>query len=169
MKNGTGNRPQVASKAIEAHLIDMILRRWITLAVLVGLSATLSCNQKQPIEEETEQIVFLNKISGDWRMNRVQVDGLDVTKSFPGLSLVISPTRNILVTNPVSPIWKTAAQFTLEPTGASFQLKRDDGVLITVEQPSATQLALRFQYDPAALGGRAASVKGAFTFLLDKK
>jgi hypothetical protein len=47
-------------------------------------------------------------------------------------------------------------------------LKRDDGVVMTLTQPTDKKLLLKFQYDPAALGGRMNSVTGEFTFEFNK-
>jgi hypothetical protein len=134
------------------------------ILLAIGLSTLVSCKKDDPIVEETQEEIFLDKISGDWKTSAVTLDGMDVSKSFPGLGIVITEAKQITVTNAVPPIWKGTGTFTLQPVGSSYQLKRDDGVLMTVTQPTDKKLLLKFQYDAAAFGGRTKSVKGEFTF-----
>lgn len=145
------------------------ISNYIVIGLLVlGLIALESCGKDEPIVEETQEEVFLSKISGDWKSSTVTLDGKDVSKSFPGLGIVITEAKQITVTNAVPPIWKGTGTFTLQPVGSSFQLKRDDGVIMTLTQPTAQKLLLKFQYDAAALGGRVNSVTGEFTFEFSK-
>lgn len=118
--------------------------------------------------EQTEEEIFLTKITGIWNTSVAQVDGKDVTKSFPGMVVTITDAKGITVTNPVSPMWKAASTFTLEPSGSSFTVKRNDGLVISVPEVTTTKIVLAFQYDPAVITGRLESVKGQFRFEFTK-
>ncbi len=130
------------------------------MVVLMGISGC----KKDEVIEQTEEEIFMEQISGRWTAASVTLDGKDVSKSFPGLQITISDTKQLTVQNAVPPIWKGSAAFQLQPAGNSFQLLRDDGVLMTLTQPAANRLVLKFLYDADALGGRTESVTGEFTF-----
>lgn len=135
----------------------------LLVSIVTGLSLLASC-KKDAVIDETEEDIFVSNLVGTWVATAVQADGKDVSSSFPGLKITISDTRLITVTNAVPPIWKGSASFSLLPAGDSFQLKREDGVVMTLRQPSAKKMLLSFQYDPAKVSGRVSSVVGEFTF-----
>jgi hypothetical protein len=132
--------------------------------VVMGAFQACSNNDPQPVTKEQQ---FLKQIAGTWKSEVVMYDGIDVTRSFAGLSIVFDEAQTITVTNPVPPIWKSSGSFVLVPSGNSFQLKRNDGLTVTAE-PLSEKLVLTFQYDAAALTGRTNSVKGNFVFELKK-
>lgn len=135
--------------------------------MVTSLTHLSSCD-KEDVVEETGEEVFLKEITGDWSVATVILDGKDVSQSFPGLKIAIADSKQVTVTNAVPPIWNGTGTFTLEPVGNSFQLKRNDGVVMTLTQPSASKMILKFLYDADALGGRIKSVTGEFTFEFTK-
>jgi hypothetical protein len=136
-------------------------------SVIIGMMQLTSC-KKDAVIAETEEDIFMNKITGSWNVSTVMLDGKDVSKSFPGLKIAIAATKQVTVTNAVPPIWNGTGTFTLEPAGGTFQLKRNDGVVMTVVQNGTDKLTLEFLYDADALGGRVNSVTGKFVFQLLK-
>jgi hypothetical protein len=131
-----------------------------TISLLAACVTLQSCKKDEVIEQTHEEL-FLEKINKAWTVTSVMMDGKDVSKSFPGLNIAITDTKQIIVINAVPPIWKGTSTFQLEPVGDTYQLKRDDGVLITVTEPSDKKLILKFQYAAAA---RISSVSGEFIF-----
>lgn len=136
---------------------------YVALVVSLLFVATLTSCKKDAIVEETQEEIFLSNISKTWTTSSVRVDGKDVSASFPGLKITISDDKRITVVNAVPPIWNGSGTFELLPVGNSYQLKRDDGVVMTLTQPATNNLILRFQYDPSKLG-RVSSVVGEFVF-----
>jgi hypothetical protein len=108
--------------------------------------------------------VFLDQIAQSWQISKADFDGKDVTNSFPGMVVTINQDKSFTVTNPVPPMWKASNTFTLTEAGTSFQINRDDGLIITVSQVTNSTLILMFQYDATAMGGRVSSVTGQLTF-----
>lgn len=133
----------------------------------IAIGFLAACSGSDPFTESSEQ-VFLKKISGTWNSSIVTYDGVDVTKSFQSMVLVINENKTITVTNPVAPIWKGTGTFTLVPSGTTFQLKRNDGLLISAELLTPQKLALTFLFDASLLTSRASSVVGNFKFELTK-
>jgi hypothetical protein len=123
------------------HIRLFLLVAFISL--LVHLS---SCKGDDPVTE-TEEEIFLRKIEGNWKSSVAVLDGKDVSKSFPGLAIMINENKAITVTNPVAPIWKAASTFVLEQSGTTYNLKRNDGLLISVPEVTSGKIVLIFQYD----------------------
>lgn len=135
----------------------------LSVIMVTGLIQLSSC-KKDAVITETEEDIFMNKITGNWNVGTVMLDGMDVSKSFPGLKIAISDAKQITVTNAVPPIWKNTGMFTLEAAGGDFRLIRDDGVAMTAVQNGTDKLTLEFLYDATAMGGRVESVTGKFVF-----
>ncbi len=125
---------------------------------------TLLACKKESVEEESAEAIFLNQISGTWNLNAASLDGKEVGFSFPDLVITITQAKQVIVTNAVPPIWNGSAMFALEQVGNTFRLIRDDGVVMTLTQPTSQRLILTFQYDSDALGGRKKSISGQFIF-----
>jgi hypothetical protein len=133
----------------------------ITILMLGGMIFIQSCGAE--IEPSAEKL-FLEKIAGSWQLDKADLDGVDVTNSFSGMVVVIGEDKSFTVTNAVPPMWKSASAFALTVTGNSFQVHRDDGLIIDVRQVTESHLILEFHYDAIMMGGRAASLTGEFTF-----
>ena len=139
----------------------------ISILFLVIVMLNSCASSSEPAKETAEQL-FLKQLAGTWNTSVVTYDGVDVTKSFPSMRITLSEDKSIQVTNPVAPIWKATGTFVLEPIGSSFQLKRNDGLLISVESSTSTKLVLTFLFDASTLTGRTESVVGNFKFDLNK-
>jgi uncharacterized lipoprotein YajG len=138
----------------------------VSLCGLVILWTTLTfsgCKGDKSAEESDEK-VFMNKLSRSWSTSVVSVDGQDVTGAFTGMRVTFSQAKSITVQNAVPPIWNNSNTFELIKAGTTFSLHRNDGLLIMIQQLSDSQLVMRFVFD--ADGGRLSSVSGNFTFTM---
>jgi hypothetical protein len=145
--------------------------RWNNFLSVIALSMILilgSCGAGNESAKETSEQVFMKKISGTWNVGVVTYDGVDVTKSFPSMIVSLGEDKTIKVTNPIVPMWKSASTFVLQPSGTTFQLKRNDGLLMSVESPTAQKLVITFLFDASSLTSRATSVVGNFKFEFTK-
>jgi hypothetical protein len=139
--------------------------------VLIALSLTLAaltgCNNdnETTTSEETQ---FLSKIAGTWKLTDARVDGLLITSAFDDLGLTLDG-NNYEVTNAVPPIWPNGGTYTLQQVqGAQpYALVRNDEVVITVAELTATTLVLKFQYT-SANSGRLQSLSGLYEFRFTK-
>lgn len=143
-----------------------MLKSCAVFVVLISAMYLSSCKGSDDPTEKTQEEIFLDKIGGSWKPSVILLDGKDVSQSFPGMIISISENKTITVTNPVPPIWKGSATFVLQPNGSTFLVKRDDGLVISVPESSATRIVLTFEYDPSVIKGRIESIKGQFRFEL---
>lgn len=114
----------------------------VLVFLLTSICSLESCSSSEPLEESEEQI-FVKKMEGTWKTAVVTYDGVDVTKSFPGLTLSILD-KSIRVENPMPPIWKSTSSFTLNPVGNTFEAERNDGLLMNVTFQSPQKMVFIF-------------------------
>ena len=128
------------------------------VAFLFGIS---SCDKGPTPEEE-----FLKKISKNWKSSStgVQLDGKDVNVVFSGFTLTFTTGATYTSTNGNPPIWTATGKLSLKSTSnaAGFNIIRDDGVVVMVEQITDVKLVLKFPY--VSKGARAGSVSGSYVF-----
>jgi hypothetical protein len=134
--------------------------------VLVAMTTLISACK----EDATAEEAFLKKISGDWTASSigVTVDGVEINGVFADFTLTVTNDGSFNTVNGNSPIWPATGSFT--PVSSSsvvgFDLQRNDGVVITVEQLADQVLVLSFQYvNP---NGRTSSVSGNYKFDLQR-
>jgi hypothetical protein len=137
---------------------------YISILMLGSILFIQACGGE---DEPSAEAVFLQQLAGTWQIARADLDGKDVTNSFPGMLVTINEDKSFTVANAVPPMWKASNTFTLTGTATSFQINRGDGLTISVNQVTASRLILEFQYDADAMGGRTGSVTGQFTFEFD--
>jgi hypothetical protein len=140
--------------------------KYIASLMLMGILFIAACGGE---EKETAEQVFMKQLAGSWQMTSADFDGKDVSASFPGLLIDIGSSKTIAVQNAVPPMWKANSTFTLEKAGTTFLLKREDGLIVSVDQINETKLVLSFLYDADAMGGRTKGVTGGFTFEFEAK
>jgi len=127
-----------------------------------------SC-KKDKDPKPSEQDVFLEQLSTNWKVNEARVDEVDVTDAFENLALSFTKEKTYSTTNSVAPIWPVSGTFTIEPGSAvnAYTLLRNDGVLISIRSVSAARLELEFTI--ATPTSRSKQVGGRYEFTFDKK
>lgn len=143
----------------------MKINRMMLMIAVLAIGILVGCDDEAPSKEE----VFLKDLNGAWTLSagRVTTGGKDVTNAFKGMEITFTTGKTYTVTNPLTPIWPASGTFSLE-TGSNdlFDIRRDDNVLITVTELTATTVTLQLQY--AAPAGRSNSVSGQYTFMMTK-
>jgi hypothetical protein len=146
------------------------MKSYKILLSIVAMSATAffaACDKDS--EGPNEEQRFLKKLAGEWTLTtgHVSVDGVEVSGSFAGMAIIFTPSKNYSVTNGIPPIWPTSGSFTLQPKGnSSFDILRDDGVLISISNLADQTVTLSFTYTFA--GGRRKSISGDYEFVMNK-
>jgi hypothetical protein len=120
---------------------------------------------KTTVKSEAEKVGDLLK-ANTWKIQSVQVDGVDQTKLFDGLTLSFGEGTYTAANGqqvwPASGTWKW-----VDNTGKSFT--RQDNVVVSVASASATGLVLGLSWSQTSLvGGRANSIAGNHTFVFAK-
>ena len=138
--------------------------RFYTVTFIAALTAVTigGCSDEKP--GPTPEELFHEKISHSWQVERVTVDGRDVTNAFPNMRLTIGSDYTYTTTNGAAPIWKASGTFQLKETVSSelFDLLRDDGTTINVTELTSTNWKLKFTYTSPAT--RSQSIGGQYEF-----
>jgi hypothetical protein len=132
----------------------------ISFILLIQSCGKSSSNDPSP-SDQMKAIL----ISGKWNLQTVQVDGVDKTTTYSGLTLNFTAT-NYSTTNgrviwPATGTW----QFSDE-TGKN--ITRDDGLPVAIGEATTSKLVLTLTWNKTTLGGRAGSLKGVNVFTFGK-
>jgi len=137
---------------------------WIKIFSCIALLALLILSACSKEEDPTPEELYLRKLTFAWQLKAASVDEKDVLTHFNGLVLQIKSDYTYQVTNPVPGLWPASGTFQLEQVDdENFNVRRNDGVLISVIALSENELKLKFQY-AASAKGRASSVGGKYQF-----
>ena len=136
----------------------------LSLAVLMLLLVLPGCKKDNPLtpNKETEKLL----IEKSWTLNSVQIDGV-YSSLYAGLTLKFT-TTNYSTTNGGA-LWPASGTWTFEGDMGD-KILRDDGLQITIESISASQLIIVFTWTKTtSSGGRTASLKGGHRMVFDGK
>jgi hypothetical protein len=124
----------------------------------------VGCGSDEPSPTEMEEIKA-NMTSGTWKVQSVDVDGIEKTSVYSNLKLTFTETT--FTSTNGGGIWPATGTWSFaDKTGKL--VKRGDGVEITVNESSTTLLKLKLNWTETTLGaGRTSSVSGQhiFTFI----
>jgi hypothetical protein len=144
---------------MKKHILQASLTA--TLLVIVSLTHT-ACDGNDPAPRDN----MLKQLTGSWHISRVTVDGMDHTGLFDDFNLVIT-TQQFSATNG-EPVWPASGTWAFADDQAK-TFTRDDGIIVTIESISNTQLRLSLMWTKTTIGaGRARSVSGAHVFEFEK-
>jgi hypothetical protein len=131
------------------------------LLIIVSLAHT-ACDGNDPDPKDN----MLKQLTGSWQVSRVTVDGVDQSGLFDDFNLVIAP-RQFSATNG-EPVWPASGTWSFSD-GQAKTFTRDDGIMVTIESVSNTQLRLGLTWTKTTIGaGRIKSVSGAHVFEFTK-
>lgn len=118
-----------------------------------------ACSEEEPAPSDA----VLSKLkSKTWKISSVQVDGVDQTTLFAGMTLTF--TVKDYQVNPANAIWPASGTWQFTDKEGTV-IKRNDGLEITVAEITETSLKLSLQWSKNTFGaGRAASVSGQHLF-----
>jgi hypothetical protein len=144
--------------------MQTLIARIATLIVLVAVAGFSACDNPEKTPEEK----FMEQLSGNWTATEVTLDEVVIETAFDGFSISISADKKFTTHNGNDPIWPPSGSFTLTATNAipEFDLIRNDGVEIEVEDLDDENLLISFHYE--STGGRASAVTGDYRFKLSR-
>lgn len=146
-----------------------ISRIKITLAVLaLAVLATSFCGCKgsdtPALSKKDEVTATLTKSA--WVIKTVTVDGVDKTSIYPNIGLTF--TSSAFTTTNGGPIWPTSGTWSFTTADAT-AIQRNDGLVVTIQEATATSLKLALSWTKTTLGGgRVESVSGQHVFNFGK-
>ena len=143
-----------------------IVKSTIGIMTLSGMLLLSHCGTKSdptPVVTEPQRVTSLLK-TGTWKVQSVSVDGTDQSALFKNFTLSFTDagfaTVNGTAVWPASGTWKF-----FNDQATSFT--RDDGLVVTIQNVSSTQLIISLVWTKTTLGpGRVGSVKGTTVFTL---
>ena len=129
-----------------------------SLSILATLLVIASCGEKN--DPSPQDVVKAKLSANNWALQSVTVDGVDQTTVYQGLTIKFT-TTNYTTTNG-GVVWPASGTWTFDSTDGK-TIKRDDGLIITVEATD-TMLKLTLTWATTTLGGRTGSVGGVHVF-----
>jgi hypothetical protein len=115
-------------------------------------------------DEPTEKEIFIKDISKTWTPSTTGIvfKGQPVNGVFNSFSLTFGKGQTYTTTDGQNPVWRASGKYTVQnaTNSVGFEILRDDGVIVTVDQLTDTKLVLKFDYT----GGRSRSVSGGYIF-----
>lgn len=136
------------------------------LCIVCGLFLIAGCDKSSPAPEptEAEKVTTILK-SGTWKIFTVTVDD---TQSDLYDNMTLSFTNSGYNTTNAAPVWPASGTWSFTNDSGKI-LKRDDGVLITIDAVTEDGLVLSLSWSKTTLGkGRTASVNGKHVFVFLK-
>lgn len=118
-----------------------------------------ACSEEEPAPSDA----VLSKLkSKTWNVSSVQVDGVDQTTLFAGMTLTF--TVKDYQVNPANAIWPASGTWQFTDKEGTV-ITRNDGLEITVAEITESSLKLSLQWSKNTFGaGRIASVSGQHLF-----
>jgi hypothetical protein len=124
-----------------------------------------SCSNNDPAPTDIE-IVTDQITSGPWKVKSVTVDGTDQTNLFTSFTLQVSPAA--FTTTHGGVVWPASGSWDFTDASAT-KIKRTDGIEMTIESISESELILSFTWSTTTYGGgRISSISGLHRFDLIK-
>ena len=135
------------------------------MAILSGLLMLSNCGSKNsdPTPTEPQRVTSLLE-TGRWKVQSVMVDGIDQSALFKNFTLSFTDSNFASVNGSV--VWPASGTWKFVSDQAS-SFTRDDGLVVTIQNVSNTQLIISLVWAKTTLGpGRSESVKGTTVFTL---
>jgi hypothetical protein len=139
--------------------IRILIPSLVILVVIMGLSG---CHKDSPTPSEVNKKILS---AHDWNLQTLSVDEVDKTSLYPGMTLSFTATS--YATTHGAPVWPASGTWSFANSEAT-HVTRDDGMDITVEAISDTQLVLSMNWSKTTYGGRVSSIAGHHVFTFTK-
>lgn len=145
--------------------MNRLLRRIITcpfLVILFVISGLISCGDSDPAAPDAKALLT----SGTWKINTVTVDGINQDELFADFDISFTPTS--FTSTSGGALWPANGTWAFANSDQKL-FTRSDGIQVTVENISETELTLRLTWNKTTLGGgRVASIQGNYIFVFSK-
>ena len=144
-----------------------LIKILLIVPVLSGILLLSHCggsksNDPAPVTEP-QRVTSLLK-TGTWKIQSVSVDGADQSALFKNFTLSFTDAGFATVNG--SAVWPASGTWKFVSDQAT-SFTRDDGLVVTIQTVSSTQLIISLVWTKTTLGpGRIESVKGTTVFTL---
>jgi hypothetical protein len=139
------------------------------VATIVALSLLISlagCKGDSAPTISAQDDVKAKLTASAWKIGTVTVDGVDKTSVYPNLTLTFTSTSFTTTNGGV--VWPASGTWSFTGTDAT-SVTRNDGMVITIDEATATSLKLGLTWNKTTIGpGRAESVSGKHVFSFGK-
>jgi hypothetical protein len=140
-----------------------IYKNTSTLILLMALAAMSGCGSHKDTPGPDVQAMLT---SGTWKTETVTIDGVNKNDQF--VNFTISFTKTGFTSVGGAPVWPSGGTWIFTDAEKK-SITRDDGVIVTLQSVSASELALALHWNKTTLGGgRGASIQGDYVFILGK-
>lgn len=144
-------------KNLLIRIIEPTFMLVVCLLILFKLSC---CNRPDP--ETTLQVRTKLLTASTWKIEEVNVDGVDQTSLFQNLTLRFTATG--FNSSNGEPVWPTSGTWTFGDSEGVL-IQRSDGIEMHIEALDDRTLVLSFMWPTTTLGGgRANSIAGSHRF-----
>jgi hypothetical protein len=138
----------------------------IAAIVAIQLAALFFISSCKPDEPTAQEVNRKKLMSGTWRVAEVKVDGVNQTSLFTGMTLQF--TKDQYTSTNGDPVWPASGTWEFEDAKATM-ISRDDGIFITIEAITNSELVLSLTWDENTYsGGRQKSIAGPHVFKFTK-
>lgn len=136
------------------------------LAILViGSLSNCSSDNDTPLPSKQDEVTAI-LTSAPWKVNTVSVDGVDKTIVYKDLGLTFTNTSFTSVNG--AAVWPASGTWTFTSSAAT-AFTRNDGLVVTIQEATATSLKLALTWNKSTLSpGKTQSVVGAHVFSFRK-
>lgn len=136
------------------------------LAVMaIALLANCDNRSDAPVPSKQEEVKAILTAS-PWKVNTVSVDGVDKTITYKDLGITFTATEFTSVNG--AAIWPASGSWAFTSAAAT-AITRNDGLVVTIQEATATSLKLALTWNKNTLTtGRTNSVSGAHVFSFRK-
>ena len=143
---------------------------WISrlvLSMIVLLSISLSsCKDDETPQPSAKDIATEKLTAATWKMTKVTVDGVDQTSVYKDLTLTFTNTNYSSTNGKV--IWPASGSWLFDNDQAT-SIKRNDGLVMSVENLTDTALRLGLEWETTSIGtGRVLAIKAKHVFEFGK-
>jgi hypothetical protein len=138
----------------------------LSLSALIVCLLLMACGGDNPPEPTSAEQVRALLTASEWRLQTVQVDGIDKTDIYAGLKLQF--TANGFTAASGKAIWPASGTWSFTNDAAT-QLKRNDDVAVDIRSITSSELELELAWSDNTLGsGRVSSIAGKHVFVFTK-
>ena len=135
---------------------------YITMSVLVATAMVFltGCDKSDPTAKKEEVLTKLT--AKTWTIKTATIDNVDKTTFFTGLSLTLTDGGYTTANGKI--VWHASGTWSFTDDSATM-MKRDDQVLVTIDEVTETQLVLRLSWAKSSYApGRISSTSGVHVF-----
>jgi hypothetical protein len=164
-ENKVSNFNLIKEKMKKRYFHNKISNLVLSMVFLIALS--LSGCGDDPTPQPSAQDVAREKLTATtWKLTKVTVDGVDQTSVYENLTLTFTNTAYTSTNGKV--IWPTSGTW-LFNNGQATEMKRNDGLEISIQNLTDTSLRLGLDWESTSIGtGRVLAIGGQHVFEFGK-